>query len=208
MVVVGWWRPMMCGCWNPMTEIRQLVLGTGHWPSVLGGGVMGKITTKVDVFSFGVVLMELLTGLMALDEDRAEEKQYLAAWFWRIKSDKEMLMAAIDPSINVKEETNESIVTIAELAGHCTAREPTQRPDMSYAVNILAPLVEKWKPVDDDSKDFSEIDYSLPLHQMVKGWQESDGKDDTSMMDLEYSKDSIPARPAGFAESFTSSDGR
>ncbi|KAL9256361.1 Receptor-like kinase TMK4-like protein [Drosera capensis] len=168
---------------------------------------MGKITTKSDVFSFGVVLMELLTGLMALDEGRSEEKQYLAAWFWKIKVDKEKLMAAIDPALEVKEEISESIVAIAELAGHCTVREPNQRPDMSHAVNILSPLVDKWKPYDDDSEEFAGIDYTLPLTQMVKGWQESEGKD-TSVVDLEYSKDSIPARPAGFAESFTSADGR
>ncbi|KAF5473939.1 hypothetical protein F2P56_005886 [Juglans regia] len=167
--------------------------------------VTGKITTKVDVFSFGIVLMELLTGLMALDEDRPEESQYLAAWFWRIKSDKETLMAAIDPALDVKEETFESISIIAELAGHCTAREPLQRPDMGHAVNVLAPLVEKWKPFDDDTEEYSGIDYSLPLNQMVKGWQE--GKD-LSYMALEDSKDSIPARPTGFAESFTSADGR
>ncbi|KAG6693817.1 hypothetical protein I3842_09G020700 [Carya illinoinensis] len=167
--------------------------------------VTGKITTKVDVFSFGIVLMELLTGLMALDEDRPEESQYLAAWFWRIKSDKETLMAAIDPALDVKEETFESISIIAELAGHCTAREPIQRPDMGHAVNVLAPLVEKWKPFDDDTEEYSGIDYSLPLNQMVKGWQE--GKD-LSYMALEDSKDSIPARPTGFAESFTSADGR
>ncbi|XP_017610872.1 receptor-like kinase TMK3 isoform X4 [Gossypium arboreum] len=169
--------------------------------------VTGKITTKADVFSFGVVLMELLTGLTALDEDRPEETQYLAAWFWHIKPDKEKLRAAIDPSLDVKDETFESISIIAELAGHCTAREPSQRPDMGHAVNVLAPLVEKWKPLDDDNDDYCAIDYSLPLNQMVKDWQEAEGKD-FSYLDLEDSKGSIPARPTGFAESFTSADGR
>ncbi|XP_058738991.1 receptor-like kinase TMK3 [Vicia villosa] len=169
--------------------------------------VTGKITTKVDVFSFGVVLMELLSGLMALDEDRPEESQYLAAWFWNIKSDKNKLMAAIDPTLEINDETFESVSIIAELAGHCTAREPNQRPEMGHAVNVLAPLVEKWKPFDDDPDEYSGIDYSLPLNQMVKGWQEAEGKD-TSYMDLEDSKSSIPARPTGFADSFTSADGR
>ncbi|KAM1735603.1 hypothetical protein ACFX12_014057 [Malus domestica] len=169
--------------------------------------VTGKITTKVDVFSFGVVLMELLTGMMALDEDRPEESQYLAAWFWHIKSNKEKLMAAIDPTLDRKEETFETIAIIAELAGHCTAREPSQRPDMSHAVNVLSPLVEKWKPVDDENEEYSGIDYSQPLNQMVKGWQDAEGKD-SGYLDLEDSKGSIPARPTGFAESFTSADGR
>lgn len=169
--------------------------------------VTGKITTKADVFSFGVVLMELLTGLMALDEDRPEESQYLVGYFWNIKSDKGKLMSAIDPVLEKKEETFESISIMAELAGHCTAREPSQRPDMSHAVNVLGPLVEKWKPFDDDTEEYSGIDYSLPLNQMVKDWQEAEGKD-FSYIDLEDSKGSIPARPMGFAESFTSTDAR
>ncbi|KAJ4957185.1 hypothetical protein NE237_013968 [Protea cynaroides] len=169
--------------------------------------VTGKITTKADVFSFGVVLMELLTGLMALDEDRPEETRYLAAWFWHIKSSKEKLMAAIDPALNVNEETFETISVIAELAGHCTAREPNQRPDMGHAVSVLVPLVEKWKPSENDNEEYSGIDYSLPLTQMVKGWQEAEGKD-YSYASLSDSKGSIPSRPTGFAESFTSADGR
>ncbi|XP_042505242.1 receptor-like kinase TMK3 [Macadamia integrifolia] len=170
--------------------------------------VTGKITTKADVFSFGVVLMELLTGLMALDEDRPEETRYLAAWFWHIKSSKEKLMAAIDPALDVNEETFETTISIiAELAGHCTAREPSQRPDMGHAVNVLSPLVEKWKPFDDDTQEYSGIDYNLPLTQMVKGWQDAEGKDN-SYTGLDDSKGSIPSRPTGFAESFTSVDGR
>ncbi|KAG5253521.1 receptor protein kinase [Salix suchowensis] len=152
--------------------------------------VMGKITTKVDVFSYGVVLMELLTGLTALDEERSEESRY-----WLKK-----LMAAIDPALNVDEETFESISTIAELAGHCTSRDPNHRPDMGHAVNVLGPLVEKWKPVNDESEDFYGIDYNQPLPQMLKVWQDADstGLSYTSLSD---SKGSIPARPAGFAES-------
>ncbi|KAJ0020810.1 hypothetical protein Pint_31755 [Pistacia integerrima] len=169
--------------------------------------VMGKITTKVDVFSYGVVLMELLTGLTALDEERSEERRYLAEWFWRIKSSKEKLMAAIDPAFEANEETLESIAIIAELAGHCTAREPYHRPDMGHVVNVLSQLVEKWKPTIDESDCYSGIDYSLPLPQMLKVWQEAESKE-ISYTSLEDSKGSIPARPAGFADSFTSSDGR
>ncbi|KAK8683322.1 hypothetical protein V6N13_039386 [Hibiscus sabdariffa] len=169
--------------------------------------VMGKITTKVDVFSYGVVLMELLTGLTALDEDRTEESRYLVEWFGRIKSSKEKLMAAIDPALEVNEESHESISTVAELAGHCTGRDPYNRPDMGHVVNVLAPLVEKWKPVDDESECYSGIDYSQPLSQMLKVWQaaESQGLSYTSLDD---SKGSIPAKPSGFADTFTSADGR
>ncbi|XP_059659646.1 receptor protein kinase TMK1-like [Cornus florida] len=169
--------------------------------------VMGKITTKADVFSYGVVLMELLTGLVALDEQRSEENRYLAEWFWQIKSNREKLTAAIDPTLDAKEETLDSICIVAELAGHCSARDPNHRPDMGHAVNVLAPLVQKWKPFDEEKEEYSGIDYTLPLPQMLRGWQESETKD-LSGTSLENSKGSIPARPAGFAESFTSADAR
>lgn len=151
--------------------------------------------------------MELLTGLTALDEERSEESRYLAEWFWRIKSNKEKLRAAIDPALDLNEDTFGSCLTTAELAGHCTAREPSHRPDMGHVVNLLAPLVEKWKPIYDESEDISGIDYSLPLSQMLKDWQDAE-KTQQSSSSIGDSKGSIPARPAGFADSFTSADAR
>lgn len=172
--------------------------------------VTGKITTKADVFSFGVVLMELITGMTAIDESRLEEEtRYLASWFCQIRKDEDRLRAAIDPTLDQSDETFESISVIAELAGHCTSREPTQRPDMGHAVNVLVPMVEKWKPVNDETEDYMGIDLHQPLLQMVKGWQDAEASmTDGSILSLEDSKGSIPARPAGFTESFTSADGR
>jgi len=176
--------------------------------------VTGKISTKADVFSFGVVLLELITGTTAIDDSRVgegEETRHLAYWFSQIRKDEEQLRAAIDPTLDVSDdETFESVRVIAELAGHCTAREPSQRPDMGHAVNVLVPMVEKWRPVKDEAEDYLGIDLHLPLLQMVKSWQDAEASttDGGSILSLEDSKGSIPARPAGFAESFTSADGR
>lgn len=150
--------------------------------------------------------MEILTGLVALDERRSEERRCLAEWFWQIKSDCEKLISAVDPALDATEEIFNSICSVAELAGHCTVRDPNHRPDMGHAVNVLSQLVEKWKPFDEEM-EYSGIDFALPLSQMLKGWKENETKDSSSTSQQD-SKGSIPTRPGGFADSFNSSDAR
>lgn len=78
---------------------------------------------------------------------------------------------------------------------------------MGHAVNVLAPLVEKWKPTDQESDEYGGIDFDMTLPQALKKWQEFEGKS-MSMSGTDDSKGSLPTRPNGFAESFTSADGR
>lgn len=175
--------------------------------------VTGRVTTKVDVFSFGVILMELITGRKALDENLPEESMHLLTWFRRMHLNKDSFGKAIDPTIDRNEETLASISTVAELAGHCCAREPYQRPDMGHAVNVLSSLVELWKPSDQCSEDIFGIDLEMSLPQALKKWQQFEGShaDSSSssyLPSLDNTQTSIPTRPYGFADSFTSADGR
>ncbi|XP_015901405.2 receptor protein kinase TMK1 [Ziziphus jujuba] len=180
--------------------------------------VTGRVTTKVDVYSFGVILMELITGRKALDESQPEESLHLVTWFRRVLMSKDSLQKVIDQTIDLNEETLASISTVAELAGHCTAREPYQRPDMGHAVNALSSLIDVWKPSEaEESEDIygiNGISLDMSLPQVLKKWQAFEGSgtlDDSSSSSFfasDNTQTSIPARPNGFATSFESSDGR
>ncbi|XAR60925.1 Non-specific serine/threonine protein kinase [Bertholletia excelsa] len=87
----------------------------------------GKVTAKVDVFAFGVILMEVITGRKALDKTLPDNECHL--------------------------ESFEGVCKVAELAGHCTAIEPSELPDMGHAVTVLATLVDWWKPSAGDVED-------------------------------------------------------
>ncbi|CAN6700293.1 unnamed protein product [Malus baccata var. baccata] len=167
--------------------------------------VTGRVTTKVYVFSFGVILMELITGRKALYDSQPEESMHLVTWFRRMFINKDSFRNVIDPTIDLNEETLASVSTVAELAGHCCAREPYQGPDIGHTL---------WKPTDQSSKDIYGIDLEMSLPQALKKWQAFEGKSNLEssssslLPSLDNTQTSIPTRPYGFAEFFTSADRR
>ncbi|XP_028752544.1 receptor protein kinase TMK1-like [Neltuma alba] len=140
----------------------------------------GRVTTKVDVYSFGVVLMEMITGRRVLDDSLPEEDFHLVMWFRRMMQNNDSFRRVIDPIIDADDEaTMCSIRTVSELAGHCCASEPHQRPDMGYIVNLLSPLVQAaWKPMESSSSDDGKygIDFDMSLPQALSKWQSLEGK--------------------------------
>lgn len=155
--------------------------------------------------------MEILTGRKALDEKMPDERAHLVTWFRRVLISKDNLKKSIDSILDPDDETYDSICRVAELAGHCTARDPSQRPDMGHAVNVLGPLVEQWKPSrHEDQDEANGIDMQMSLPQALQRWQADEG---TSRMfdDFSYSSEtqsSIPSKPSGFADTFSSMDCR
>lgn len=152
--------------------------------------------------------MEIITGRKALDETQPEERSHLVTWFRRVLINKENIAKAIDQTLDPDEETFDSICRVAELAGHCTAREPFQRPDMGHAVNVLGPLVELWKPSRPEEEESYGIDLHMSLPQALLRWQSDEGTSTMNDMSFSQSHSSIPSKPSGFADTFDSMDCR
>ncbi|THU49668.1 hypothetical protein C4D60_Mb06t11960 [Musa balbisiana] len=166
---------------------------------------------KAKVADFGLVRLAPDGKGCSVETRLAGTFGYLAP---EMQLNKDTFRKAIDPTIDLDEEAFTSISTVAELAGHCCAREPHQRPDMSHAVTVLASLAELWKPSDPDSEDSYGIDLDMSLPQALKKWQafddssHFDGATSSFLASLDNTQTSIPTRPPGFADSFTSADGR
>ncbi|KAK2994503.1 hypothetical protein RJ640_029462 [Escallonia rubra] len=97
----------------------------------------GKLTLQSDVYAFGVVLLELLTGRRAVDLNQGPNDQNLVLQVRHILNDKKRLRKVIDPEMNRSSYTMESIAMFANLASRCVRTESSERPSMEECIKEL-----------------------------------------------------------------------
>lgn len=95
----------------------------------------GHLYVKSDVYGFGVVLVELLTGLRAMDTTRPDGQKILVDWIKPHLSEKRKLKAIMDSRLG-KYPSKASMET-AKLAFNCLAQEPKTRPSMKEVLDAL-----------------------------------------------------------------------
>ncbi|GFP86741.1 receptor-like protein kinase 5 [Phtheirospermum japonicum] len=98
-----------------------------------------RVNEKIDVYSFGVILLELVTGREA---HYGDETSSVAQWTWRYVQEGKPIVDALDEDIK---ETDylEEINTVLKLGLICTSNFPSSRPSMNDVLQILLRCSER-----------------------------------------------------------------
>ncbi|XP_057835299.2 cysteine-rich receptor-like protein kinase 2 [Cryptomeria japonica] len=115
--------------------------------------VHGQLTEKADVYSYGVVVLEIISGRKSIQTGLPCDTQHLLPWTWRLYQRNEGL-SIVDPRLEGKFGA-EQVLKVMNIALACTHDSPSKRPSMSNVVSMLAPVSVEARPV---KPTFMEID--------------------------------------------------
>ncbi|TVU47473.1 hypothetical protein EJB05_07076, partial [Eragrostis curvula] len=121
------------------THISTRVMGTAGYcaPEYL---LSGKLTTKSDIYSFGVVMLEVLTGRKAKDENLPAPEQNLAVWAVNLIKRKDFARLP-DPALLGQYHAT-SLYRALLVAALCVSEAPSKRPPMADIVFALKTISE------------------------------------------------------------------
>ncbi|WCJ27840.1 Protein kinase superfamily protein [Euphorbia peplus] len=96
----------------------------------------GLLTPKSNVWSFGIVLLELLTGRKNLDNRHPKEERDLVKWSRPFLADDCRLSLIMDPQLKGRFPVK-AARTVAEIALRCLQKDPLDRPTMRTVAEHL-----------------------------------------------------------------------
>lgn len=116
------------------THVSTQVFGTQGYaaPEYIA---TGHLTTRCDIYSFGVVLLEILSGRRAIDKTKPRAEEKLVSWAKPYLNDKKMFYRIMDSRMEGGyPKTGAYIASTLALQCVCHAKN---RPTMSEVVKIL-----------------------------------------------------------------------
>ncbi|XP_009608510.1 probable LRR receptor-like serine/threonine-protein kinase At1g56140 isoform X1 [Nicotiana tomentosiformis] len=94
----------------------------------------GHLTEKADVFGFGVVALEIVSGRPNSDSSLEEERIYLLEWAWQLHENNRETEIV---DANLSEFDENEVRKVIGIALLCTQTSPALRPSMSRVIAML-----------------------------------------------------------------------
>ncbi|KAK8992434.1 hypothetical protein V6N11_048515 [Hibiscus sabdariffa] len=101
----------------------------------------GQSSEKTDVFGFGILLLELITGQKTLDDGNGQIRKGMILNWVKTLHEEKRLEALVDRDLKGCFNAIE-LETITDLALKCTRSQPHLRPKMSEVLKVLEGLVQ------------------------------------------------------------------
>uniref|UniRef100_A0A0D9XK43 non-specific serine/threonine protein kinase n=1 Tax=Leersia perrieri TaxID=77586 RepID=A0A0D9XK43_9ORYZ len=101
----------------------------------------GRLSSKNDIWSYGVVLYELLTGRRPLDRNRPRGEQNLIDWVKPYSTDAKKLEIIMDPRLQGNYSLK-SAAKLASVANKCLVRHARHRPKMSEVLEMVQKIID------------------------------------------------------------------
>ncbi|XP_074279032.1 uncharacterized protein LOC141603880 [Silene latifolia] len=100
-------------------------------------GYTMKIDEKSDIYSFGVVLLELITGRRPLDKEYGSSGD-VVEWIRSKARNNRSLEEVLDPNLaGNNKHVQEEMLLVLRIALLCTAKQPKDRPSMRDVITML-----------------------------------------------------------------------
>lgn len=117
------------------THVNTRVAGTNGYmaPEYV---MHGHLSVKADVFSFGVLILELISGQKNSTFDVNLDAQNLLEWAWKLYK-KGRSLEVLDPSL-ASSAVAEQVAMCVQIGLLCTQADPKSRPNMRRVVVMLS----------------------------------------------------------------------
>ncbi|MBA0861126.1 hypothetical protein Goshw_024728 [Gossypium schwendimanii] len=123
------------------THVSTTVVGTYGYaaPEYIG---TGHLTIQSDIWTFGVVLYEIITGRRAVERNRPTSEQKLLEWVKNFPPDSKRFSMIIDPRLR-NDYSFSAAQKVGQLAKSCLNKNAKERPTMSQVAESLKQAIQE-----------------------------------------------------------------
>ncbi|KAG6776832.1 hypothetical protein POTOM_016622 [Populus tomentosa] len=124
-----------------MSQVQISMRGTPGYLAPEWRQPLGRITAKVDIYSFGIVLLEIVCARRNADESQPESAFHLLTMLQK-KGDQDRVIDIVENLDEYTRSDREEITRMIKVAAWCLQDDPERRPLMSTVLKVLEGVME------------------------------------------------------------------